>query len=282
MPDEELGIVDDNLPEGEVDPLADTPEDGQVDETPEPEGDDQPDVGQDLEEESGEDDPLAPLSETSFKDVKSLVDGYKNIQRLAQEKENYNRNLLRQVEILLKKANEKREADAGQPIAKEDKLPEGQAFWDALAADPAKLIRQIARAEQESFYKNTVDPRLGKVESGFSISQRQAVVNDFLSRHPKLAREDENQIVEILEANPWLKDRNDGIDIAYDRVLAGRYRESQSKNSTTKAVASAKKVAGLGGKKTSIPVPAKEDKDPFDEVLEMDREEQELYKLGRK
>ena len=89
-------------------------------------------------------------------------------------------------------------------------------------------------------------------------------------------------MVEILNAKPWLKEQEGGLDMAYDAVLASKYRDGTARKEASDAVAGAKNVAGLGGKKTTLPSPAKPKGDIFDDVLELDKKERDLYQMGRK
>lgn len=265
--------------EGGADPLEDALETGESGESGEilggaegtGDGNGQPDEGND---------PIqGALAGTPFKDVAGLSKSYKEIQRLVSSKDREIAELNRKLEMTasaIQQLYQKRE----DPQAAKGGLPEGDAFWKALADNPADLIRQIARMEHEALYKERIDPRLGKVEGSLGSYEKSNLVQSFLQKHPEFTVEDEALMVDILDANPQLKDMQNGLDIAYNQVLADRYRSSQQRNAAGAAVAGAKGIAGLGGKKTSLPAQAQR-KDPFDDVLALDRDERETFKLGR-
>lgn len=263
---------------GENDPLSDPVDAGQDPVEPTPtEGE----LGQDGNEptgESGEGVEGEVIAGTPFKNQTALVDGYKNIQRLVAQKD-------REMAILQKQLQAALAAIQSRTQPKVDdnapKLPVGEDFWKAFAQDPVALMQQIAKMQSEDFFKNQIDPRLGKVEGSMTGIQKANMVQNFLSAHPEFTVEDEAQVVDILEANPHLKEMENGIEIAYNQVLADRYRADFGKKAATNAVAGAKQVAGLGGKKTSLPVQA-QNKDPFDSVMDLDASEREVFKMGRK
>ena len=268
---------------GVADPLSDTPvaDEPVADEPtlaePDAPGDDQP-VGQDQDEAPAGDD--NPLAGTPFKDVAAVVKGYKEIQKLVGNKDREISGIKQQLDSVL---NTMLQLNGGQDprTAPNTKIPQGEEFWQAMYKDPQALLTQIVKYVQEKYNKEHLDPRLTKVEGSMSQYQRGVRVQTFLQKHPDLKVSDEDDIVEVMDNNPWLKDREDGLDIAYRMVLGDRYRVDAQKKATAAAVDPAKKVAGLGGKKTTLPVSNRQ-KDPFDEVLDLDVQERETFKLGRK
>lgn len=278
----ENDVIDDNY-EGDSDPLADEPsadaaDAGQTGEEPEPvepADSDQPDTGNDTPPDTGV---PAELAGTPFKTVDALVNSYKNIQRLVADKDNR----LKEMEKRLDSTAASIQQFFGKKGEPESQIPKGQDFWNALAKDPEALINMLIQHQQEKFYKEKVDPRLGQVEGTMSGYQRQRMVETFIAAHPEFTVEDEAQVVDVLDANPWMKERPDGIELAYNSILANRYRDGAKKTAGRQAVAGAKAVAGVAGKKTALPVGQQSEKDPFDEVLEEDKAARELFKLGRK
>jgi hypothetical protein len=214
---------------------------------------------------------------TPFKDQAALVEGYKNIQRLVATRDNEVANLKKQLNVAISAIQQ---AFGTKQKGEQNELPKGEEFWKALSQDPVGLIKRIAALQTEEL-QSKYEERIAQLEGktgGFETNER---VNSFLLNHPDFTSEEEDAMVEILEANPMLKQLPNGLDLVYDSVVANKYRSTQSKSATQDAVAGAKQVAGLGGKKTSIPTTPKQ-KDPFDEVLELDKGERELFRMGRK
>lgn len=253
--------------EQDLTPQGDEPVGDQLDQSPE--GD------QDQPAAEAATRPGKPIQGTPFKDQAALVDGYKNLQRLVAAKDRDIVNLNKQVETIVAALTGKGKQPAKVVV------PQGQEFWNAFAKDPNAVLQQLVQAQLDQILETRVDGRIGKIETSISAGEKREKVNDFMRTHTDLTQEDEDAMVEILDANPHLKDLPDGLELALDRVVASRYRASTKKSQTAAAVAGAKGVAGLGGKKTSLPSTSSS-KDPFDEVLDLDKADRELYKLGKK
>jgi hypothetical protein len=269
---------------GDQDPLSDTteettestPEAGASETTELPETEDG-----EVESEGQDPEGATALAGTPFKTQAALVNGYKNIQRLAGAKDREIAQIKRQLEIAID-AIQKFSGKGAEPKKAEFTVPQGDDFWKEMAKDPSGFITKMVQSEAEKLMEAKYGSKLQTLESGFGSIQNSNRVNEFVRLHPEFTQEDEDQMVELLDANPHLKQQADGLETAYDRVIAARYRASNAKAATAGAVAGAKSVAGLGGKKTSLPSSVKKEKDPFDEVLELDKQDRELYKLGKK
>jgi hypothetical protein len=218
---------------------------------------------------------------TPFKDQSALVKGYKEIQKLVANKDREIENLQRQVQAAVDAVQaafgKKPETDPQVP-----QLPEGQELWNAFAKDPGGTIQKFVDAKLREVMQG-IDPRLKGVEDRVGGYEQRVAVQQFMISHPEIDTEMEKEIADVLKANPDLIERKDlGLEIALNHVLAGRYRAGKRQASTDNAVAGAKSVAGVGGKKASVPAQKKEDQDIFDDVLRVDKEERELFNLGRK
>jgi hypothetical protein len=267
MPDD----IQDALGTEEADPLSDPQEggDGTAD-------DQTPIDGQD----GSEGEPEGQLIEgTPYKDQAALVTGYKEIQRLVSNKDRQIKQLTRQLDAAAQSIMKLHKPNSQQ--AATSQVPQGDEFWKAFSQDPIGMIEKIFMPQLEKFYSEKVDPRLAETGTSVSQLQRTNLVNGFLAGHPELTSEDEDAMVEILDKNPQLKEIPDGLEIAYDRVVAARSRATSRQSAAAGAVGKAKQVAGLAGKKTSLPA-QKQQGDEFDDVLSLDKNEQALYSLGRK
>jgi len=223
----------------------------------------------------------AVLSGTPFKSQAALVKGYKDLQRFTSSKDGEIKNLKRQLGIAIEAIQ--RFSGKSTPKQQEEfTLPQGDAFWQAMAKDPGSFLTKLVQSEAEKLMESKYGSKLQSLESTVGSQQLQVKVQSFVSSHPEFTQEDEDAMVSILEANPHLKDLPDGLEVVYDKVLAQKYRAGSKTARAASAVAGAKTVAGLGGKKTSLPSSAQKRGDPFDDVLALDRADKELYKLGKK
>ena len=226
---------------------------------------------------------------TPFKDQASLAKGYKDIQRLVAGKDRQLERgqaeiaqLKQQLEVAIKTIQQ---VYGDKTKANVPAIPQGDEFWRAFSKDPIALISQIIKEQAGSLVQdplNKTGQRLDTLESKLTKAERRDLVNTFIADHPELTQEEEDEMVEILNAKPWLKEQEGGLDMAYDAVLASKYRSGTARKEASDAVAGAKNVAGLGGKKTTLPSPAKPKGDIFDDVLELDKKERDLYQMGRK
>ena len=264
-----------------AEPIQDTPPEGGDPLEEEPVAEEETPVEGELTEaegnldESGVDD---FLTGTPFKNGAAMRDGYKEIQRLVASKDRKMAELQRQLETAI--AAVQQLSGKGKEEDPFSAVPKGDDFWKALAQDPVSLIRQLAQLEAAQYVKKNLDPKLTNFEGSLTGIQKTNLVNEFVRDHPDLTHEEEDAMVEILDANPQLKNAPDGLQIAYDRVLAQTLLRERQQASTTNAVAGAKGVAALGGKKTSLPV-QKKTSDPFDEVLQADKNEREVFRMGK-
>jgi hypothetical protein len=214
---------------------------------------------------------------TPFKDQAALVEGYKNIQKLVSSKDGEMQRLQQQLQVAMQALQQM----YGQPEKKEEPKLEGEAFWQSLSKEPTTVIGQIAKKQAEELFKNQFGKDFTHMKEVIQNIQRQQVVNSFLSNHPDFTEQDEEAMVHILQANPQLQALPNALELVYDSVVAQRYRAESAKKSKDEALSGPKSVAGLGGKKTSLPSQSK-DKDPFDDVLDLDKSERELYNFKSK
>jgi len=209
---------------------------------------------------------LTLIEGTPYKDQASLVEGYKNIQRMATKLQQENALLQKQLEAAAKAIQQ----NFGKPP--QEQVPQGQAFWKAMSENPVAVIQALA----EKAFEKRYGQKFGSLESSLTSMQRQQRINQFISEHPGFSSDDESAMVQVFESRPHLKDLPDSLEIAYGIVQANKLRADSQRS----AVNNAKSIAGLGGKKTSLPAQVKKG-DEFDDVLALDKEQNELFKLGR-
>jgi hypothetical protein len=125
-----------------------------------------------------------------------------------------------------------------------------------------------------------LNQRLGPIQQTVGKYEIESEVGSFIRQHPEFTEKDEDEMMEILQASPHLKEVPNRLEVAYNQLLATRYRSGQNRAGQQAAVSGAKGVASLGGKKSNIPGQAQAD--PFDDVLALDKSQRELYNLGRK
>jgi hypothetical protein len=258
------------------DPLADTPETPASQETSEAEGQPQ------TEETSGGLPPTYELDErgfipgTSFKDVNGLVKSYKEIQRVAdtrhkdlQQAQDY---MQKMAQALLQRNNSQEQAK-GAPGVSPDK------FWEAFAGNPTGVLQSLVQHMLQQ-QMGQFEEKLQPIQNDITTWRNNSEIDGWIRNHPEFSEQDERDMVELLQSNPHIMSSKTRLDDAYDKVLAQRYRAGRKQSSSESAVADVKQVAGLGGKRSAIPPQSKGD--PFDEVLDLDRTQREIFKLGKK
>lgn len=276
-------VINDNFTpaDGEGDPLADPQETGgeQNVQTQDPAtGDPASQAGDGGA--AGDPNAVNPLEGTPFKDVAAVVQGYKDIQRLVANKDRENANLKRQVQMAIEAVQRftKEKVAGGQQPTGLDK----ETFWKRFSEDPMALFGELFGQHFDRFSQEKLEPRFGKLETASNSYGTRDMVRDFMMAHSDITPEDEDKIAEILDNNPFLKGSREGLELAYDSMAATKFRAESSKQATSTAVAGAKSVAGLGGKKTAVPASSAGQRDPFDDVLDLDKQERELYQMGKK
>jgi len=219
-----------------------------------------------------------PLKGTPFKDVGGLVKSYKEIQRLVSSKDQQ----ISQLTEHLKQAITYIQSQRGgqQPQTPQGPSPQGEQFWDAFAKDPVGVLNHLVEERAGQLLQSRLDQRLGPIQQTVGRYEIESEVGTFMRRHPEFSDKDEDEMMEVLQANPHLKEVPNRLEIAYDQMLAKRWRSDRARSSQQAAVSGAKGVAALGGKKSVVP--AQGPKDPFDDVLDLDKSQRELYNLGRK
>lgn len=234
------------------------------------EGEVQPQVG----EQQGTD----PLKGTPFKDVGGLVKSYKEIQRLVSSKDQQISQLTEHLKQAITYIQSQRGGAQTQPQA--GAVPQGDQFWDAFAKDPVGVLNNLVEERAGQLVQARLNQQLGPIQQTVGKYEIESEVGSFMRRHPEFSDKDEDEMMDILQANPQLKNVPNRLEVAYDQMLAKRWRSERARTSQQAAVSGAKGVAALGGKKSVVP--AQGPKDPFDDVLELDKSQRELYNLGRK
>lgn len=252
--------MEDALKDGEVDPLADPTSEAEPQEVEEAEGATPDEEGQPQEPAAEEGIPGTP-----FKDVNGLVKSYKEIQRLAEQRRTELEQAKQYVYQMAQMLQQR------QPAAQEPQKQE-EDFWQRFASSPEQVLQQLLERQ--------LSERVGPIQSEFAKYRTDKEVDTWFANHKDLTEEQEVQIVDIMRSNPWLRNIPNRLDVAYDMMMARTYRDTQQKSRATAAVAGAKQTAGLGGKKSALAQPA--ERDAFDDVLDMDKAQRELYRMGRK
>lgn len=214
-------------------------------------------------------DPQAVLKGTSFKDVASLAQGYKNIQRLVASKDREIREISQKFNELLYYIQQSQQQRGQQP----QEQPED--FWNRFTSKPKETMAELIEARVQEALQKVVNP----LQSDLGSLRNQSEVQTFLRAHPEFTEADEDAMVEILRQKPWLRNSPTRLEDAYEILHGRRARETRTRDANTNAVKDAKISAGLGGKKSAVPNLG--NRDEFDAVLEDDKAFRDLFKLGR-
>lgn len=213
------------------------------------------------------------LRGTPFRTPDALVKSYKDIQRLVAAKDREIQQGKQYLVGLAKQMMQTRQQQDQTGTSKKDVDP--QQFWPDFWANPIAAIQKLATEIAESAVRQHIEPVVGNVQSLRNRSE----VSDFISRHPEFTPELEEAMTETMQANPWLKDVPERLEVAYKLTLQGRQATAQRKEASVKAVKDAKQAAGMGGKRSALAV--SQQGDEFDAVMDAAKAERELYKLGR-
>lgn len=201
---------------------------------------------------------------TPFKDVDGLVKSYKELQRLQSARDQELKHTRAQLTQLAQMLMQRQQQPQPQEKPAED-------FWKAFAENPTAVLQELMDRQ----LRGQFDQRLGPIQQELGAYKLNAEVDGWIKQHPEFTSQDEEALVEIMASNPQLKSLPNRLDVAWDMLLAKRYRESQQQT----AVAGAKQVAGLGGKQASLAPQAP--KDAFDELLDMDKAEREVFSFRK-
>ena len=215
---------------------------------------------------------------TPFKNQEALIEGWKNIQRLVSSKDSEISILKRQLEQTAQFLQDfagggKKPSQAG-PDSKYTK----ENIWQEFSKDPTAVMRSISEQVARELIDKQYGEKFNSWDSTLRGMQTESMVNKFIAGHPEFTAEDEDAVIKVLEQYPYLRQQPGGLEVAYNQVLADRYRAGETKQATTRAVADAKNIAGLGGKKSSLPR-QQDTRDEFDDVLDQSKAEEELYKI---
>ncbi len=215
-----------------------------------------------------------------FKSTQEFVKGHKSLQeeyRKSRDEIYQLQNYLRQVAPML--------AQLQQGSRKEDPFDIPK-FLESFIQGPDKAIDSRADRRIEARLKDFTDRQFAPLQMELNKLRTEKEIDRFMGDHPEINSDDENALLDVFRATPWLRNMQGSISEKLDAALmvlsrkeptrfSGRQdadRAAASRNLTSMKQ-SASSIGAKGGAKAK-PGP----KDEFDEVLEADASRRALWR----
>jgi hypothetical protein len=193
-----------------------------------------------------------------FKDVKEFVKAHKSLQKEFTTRNEEIKNLQATVNKLIPHLTSRQQTEV-------KKNPEE--FFQSFLEDPVGVLNTLIEQKATGVLKSGLDPLQTRL-TGIDV---EAEMNAFSARHPELNDEDEENFLELMdEYKDVLKGRKDRLEVLY-KIYAHdhpevRERAQNVKKDLSRGLEAAKKGAGMGGRKSSVKAP---ERDEFDDVVDM-------------
>lgn len=203
-----------------------------------------------------------------FKSMDEMVKGHKNLQTAYRD----TRTKLYQMEQYLQSIAPQLEA-LRQPKGGAPEPVDIPKFLEEFIQQGPAAISRIAGKDID----NRLQTQLGPVMAQIQKLQNDREIDRYMGEHPEINSEDEDALLEIIYATPWIQRLNGTVSEKLDAALGALLRKdpthfssraTQAKTDNSRDLNAMKQSAGMVGTKAGTRQKAA--KDEFDEVLEQD------------
>ncbi len=224
--------------------------------------------------------PAAPADFGGFKSSDELIKAHKDLQGLYQKSRNDFYQMQEQLRQLTPIVQEYQKSKQAPPPKEEEfDIPR---FLETFINGPDKAINSIAGKHFEAQLKKFAEDQLTPLQRELEQMRNEKAVDRFMSEHSELTAEDEDALLNVIRETPWIQGIaavSDKLDAAYSMLLRKeptRFSERSEATPQRQGLQQIKQAASSMGAKAGTR--ARQNKDEFDEVLDLDREQSALWR----